>query len=138
MREGLLEELEGEILARYRFFVPGSPVSTNDLYGHNRFGGFWKTKEAKEWEQAIGWGAKQAGVRVEESRGVRLSILYCHHGRKRKDLDNIMKVVMDGLNGVAWRDDRQIEELFVQPQSVAKDAQVGLLLTIRVSIEEAK
>jgi len=112
--------------------VPGTPASTNDLYGTNRFGRLWKTQEAKDWAAAVGWAAKQAGVRVSEDRGVKLSILYCHHGRKRCDIDNILKVTMDGLNGVAWRDDRQVVELFVQVQSVSLQSQAGLLLTLRV------
>lgn len=30
---------------------------------------------------------------------------------RRKDLDNIAKLVMDALNGVVWKDDSQIQEL---------------------------
>lgn len=31
----------------------------------------------------------------------------CHH-TKRPDLDNIIKIVGDALNGIAWKDDSQI------------------------------
>ncbi len=33
---------------------------------------------------------------------------------KRPDLDNVVKAVKDGLNGVAWRDDSQVAELIAR------------------------
>lgn len=33
--------------------------------------------------------------------------------KRRKDLDNIAKLVMDALNGVVWKDDSQIQELSI-------------------------
>jgi len=117
---------------RWRFFVPGAPASTNKLYRTNRFGGVWKTKEAQGWAEAVGWGAKGAGVKLSLSPDIRLSILYCHPGKRRCDLDNILKVTLDGLNGVAWKDDKQVSELFVQAMEVEGDQHPGLLLTLRV------
>ena len=32
----------------------------------------------------------------------------------RPDLDNVVKAIMDGLNGVAWVDDRQVVQLNVE------------------------
>lgn len=37
--------------------------------------------------------------------------------RNRPDLDNAAKSILDGLNGVAWDDDRQVSELHVYVRS---------------------
>ena len=40
----------------------------------------------------------------------------------RPDLDNLSKAIMDGLNGVAWHDDRQVVELSVAKHYGNRDA----------------
>jgi Holliday junction resolvase RusA-like endonuclease len=42
-------------------------------------------------------------------------------GYRRADLDNLVKLVADGLNGVAWTDDRLVGELY----AVAYDQSVN-------------
>ena len=34
-----------------------------------------------------------------------------HPPMKKPDIDNIAKIILDGLNGVAWEDDRQVSSL---------------------------
>jgi len=36
--------------------------------------------------------------------------------RLRGDVDNYLKTVMDGLNGVAWEDDKQVMAVFGEKQ----------------------
>lgn len=38
------------------------------------------------------------------------------HPMKKPDIDNIAKIVLDALNGVAWKDDKQIATLHVFKQ----------------------
>lgn len=40
----------------------------------------------------------------------------------RPDLDNLSKAIMDGLNGVAWHDDRQVVGLHVEKHYGDRDA----------------
>lgn len=62
-------------------------------------------KKTRDYEQLIGWswrgprrfeGAVKITAKVIEGKG--------HPG----DLDNYVKTLLDGLNGVAWVDDRQV------------------------------
>ena len=48
---------------------------------------------------------------------------------KRPDVDNIAKIIMDALNGVAYRDDAQVVELAVKKKYVADDPCVVVCLT---------
>jgi len=45
---------------------------------------------------------------------VGLGVVFHRHTRVWADVDNLLKTVMDGLNGVAWKDDRQVSELVVR------------------------
>lgn len=43
-----------------------------------------------------------------------VTILYAPHDRRRRDIDNVAKVVCDALNGVAWDDDSMVSMLYVK------------------------
>jgi crossover junction endodeoxyribonuclease RusA len=96
------------------------PISANRMVRHFH-GRAVKSKEARQYQVEAGFLAKQAGCLTPLSGPVEVSILL--HPRKPKrpsktltrslDVDNAVKVVLDSLNGIAWRDDRQIERLTV-------------------------
>jgi len=44
-----------------------------------------------------------------------------HKSRVRGDIDNLCKTVLDGLNGVAWDDDRQVVTLQASKENEAHD-----------------
>jgi Holliday junction resolvase RusA-like endonuclease len=52
---------------------------------------------------------------------VGLEIAFYQGTRARKDIDNMVKLVMDALNGVAWADDVQVSCLLARRVYVTKD-----------------
>jgi len=98
------------------FFVPGSPVSVN------RYG----TAAYKSWRCDVHYesvkGGAWSGCLVSIACSVR--IRYFQHLDARKDVDNILKAILDGLDGkagagpkVAMRvihDDRNVEHVVSQ------------------------
>jgi crossover junction endodeoxyribonuclease RusA len=62
------------------------------------------------WEDAVGWAARAA--QVEPAMGdVYVSLQFWRKGKARADLDNLVKGVLDGLNGIAYDDDKQVVSL---------------------------
>jgi Holliday junction resolvase RusA-like endonuclease len=54
------------------------------------------------------------GVPKSKSKKVAADMLNGHIlPTKKPDIDNIAKIILDGLNGIAWDDDKQIVELLV-------------------------
>lgn len=112
------------------FTVPGMPRGK----GRPRFGGghAYTDNKTRDYEQLIRLcyqreagtydfpGAVCLAIRVvlpvpkSDSRRTRTDKLTGHIPPTRKpDVDNVAKVVMDALNGLAWADDKQVTQLSV-------------------------
>lgn len=61
-------------------------------------------------EELIAWKARAAGVRISTS-DVSVTVGFHFTGKRRGDIDNLVKTVLDALNGVAYVDDRQVLHL---------------------------
>ena len=94
------------------FVVPGPPQPKQRARrGPN---GRWYTPRATAaYEAAVGWAAREAGIRHPCTGPVRLGVNLWFPDRRRRDVDNVAKSVLDALNGVAWNDDSQVAELIV-------------------------
>jgi len=106
-------ELTGLIGEPY-VVIYGEPVSKQrPRMGKN--GHAYTPKKTKEAEAVIrdAWSAKEFPMFGENDRlGVGLQFVCANE--RRKDLDNMAKLVLDALNGVAYPDDAQIDRLEVE------------------------
>lgn len=94
----------------YAFTIPGQPVpKARPRLG--KHGNVYTPRETREYERLVGWTAKASGMRpIEGPVRVRVWV----YGKKgRKDADNCLKSVLDGLNGVAYRDDSQVVDAHI-------------------------
>lgn len=97
------------------FTIAGEPVSkararfTN--YGSKTRA--YTPQKTLNAEQAVAWSFKAAGGRLEPDAEVTFGVEVTFHNgtRQRRDVDNMIKLILDGLNGVAWVDDTQVMEV---------------------------
>lgn len=95
------------------FFAPGKPVSSNGTY---RFGSarMWKTKEATRFIANLQkWARIAMDGRMPEPAYVEVRITFIF-ADERPDLDGPLKTVLDALQGITYRNDRQVRSLSVQ------------------------
>lgn len=90
------------------FTIPGNPVPKGRPR-HTKSGHTYTPKRTREYEDEVGNAWTGKGPRPPQfPAGVRVFIQV----RERvyaSDLDNYVKIVLDGLNGIAWADDKQVE-----------------------------
>jgi Holliday junction resolvase RusA-like endonuclease len=126
------------------FIVNGEPRGK----GRPRFtrdGHVYTDAKTREYEEEIREAFAEAGG-VMTDKAVMVSIVV-HHGVparwskkvkraaldnkiapiRKPDVDNIGKIVLDALNGVAWKDDRQVVSLTVA-KAWTKEAYVGVFV----------
>jgi crossover junction endodeoxyribonuclease RusA len=95
------------------FTVPGSPVpKARPRLGKGKVYTPQRTRDA---ETAIAWHAKIAMAGRKPHQGpVNLCIRFAVSSKKvmaRPDIDNLIKTVMDAINGVAYVDDCQVTNI---------------------------
>ena len=93
-----------------QFWVEGKPVTKQKLDPGHRL-----PARVKAWEANIKVHARSAmqhSPRFEKITGpVRCHLALVLPDRRKRDVDNLSKAVLDGCNGVLWEDDTQIIDL---------------------------
>lgn len=90
---------------RVSFFVDGRPRPK----ARPRRGkaGWYTPRRTRDYEQLIGWRYREEGGPLF-SGPVALCMEFSMPDRRRVDLDNLAKAILDGLNGIAYEDDAQV------------------------------
>lgn len=109
------------------FSVPGRPQGKGRPRFSRRSGTVYTPKKTMEYEEKIRKAYLEAGgkkysspivvivnayflVPASWSKSIRRSALNGVFRPGRPDIDNILKAVMDALNGIAYLDDKQVVE----------------------------
>lgn len=131
-----------------RIFIPGKAKGK----GRPRFynGHAITPQDTRDYETmiAMNWKAYKGGY--YESEPLKIDIIVnvlVPMSRKKKermdiargilkptikpDVDNIAKIVLDGLNGVAYKDDKQVTELRVRKQYTFSEKREGVLIEVK-------
>lgn len=91
---------------------PGDPA-TKRRPRLGRGGNTYTPAETRAAEDALGWTLKLHGFRGEpdEHGQYVVACRFYTRTRRRSDLDNMIKLVLDACNGIVWADDHQVVEL---------------------------
>ncbi len=123
------------------FFVPGEPRAKQSFrVGVGRRGGYTPAR-IKAWQADVGWAAQNALHGLEAwdvlYEFTKLAVILEFHlgNHRRIDGDNLSKAVLDGLNGIAWKDDRQITEIHIYKNVTTDPQRVGVNVCYGTAIE---
>lgn len=92
-----------------RLTYPGDPVSK----GRPRVTphGTYTPEKTKTAEETLGWALKLAWKKQPSTSDFMVGMEFHTKGKRRRDLDNLMKLVLDAGNSIVWADDSQVVEL---------------------------
>lgn len=94
----------------YRFTVPGQPIPKGRPRHNTKTNTTYTPQRTSLAEEAVGVAFRQGVVGYGPPRTCEF-VLGCLFYVKRDDadIDNLIKMVMDGLQGFAWVNDRQVK-----------------------------
>ncbi len=93
------------------------PPSVNHLYGIACKGGHaikYKKQDAKDLMEDYGWQIKQQTRRNIYTEPLSLDITIYFGDRRRHDVDNVQKFLLDSMTGIVYEDDSQIWDLTIR------------------------
>lgn len=61
-----------------------------------------------EYQEHAGWLLRQAGAVRNDIDDLGIHAAFRVGNRQRKDIDNLLKALLDACNGIVWRDDAQV------------------------------
>lgn len=106
-------------------------------YGHHIVRSSVSPK-ALEYREMVGWEAKACGVRLSyEKMAVQVDV-FCLDNKLKLDLDNIPKVLLDSLTGIAWEDDRQVYDIHVRRYLVKKNPHIEVSISPYVEADHTQ
>jgi Holliday junction resolvase RusA-like endonuclease len=118
--------------------IPGSPVS-KERARRGRNGRFYTPAKTRNAENTVVACVRQAipGLQVDEASVFRVEVVFHTATRRRRDIDNMLKLLLDALNGVVWHDDSQIQEVSMSlSRNSANPRTVFSVFTIDKIVEE--
>lgn len=124
--------LPGQSLTDHvRFHVAGPPVRKGRPRFTSRGGKVitYTPAETTAYEQLVAWSYRIAAGAQRFESDVEVWIDVHERTSHPADLDNYVKAILDGLNGVAWADDRSVVEL--HSRVLRKAALPGVDVSIR-------
>jgi len=100
--------------------VTGPPVAWHRVQTRN--GQAFKHKADREYQAIVRQRAQLAcPIGWDRDGDFRLHFQFYLHNRRRRDLDNLVKQIMDSLNGVIYHDDSQVSQFAASKELCKKN-----------------
>lgn len=98
------------------FTVPGRPIAAVRMTQKSK----WVNESAQRYlsyKDSVGWCARGVKPKIIEGPVFVRMIFYLTSGR-RGDIDNFQKSIMDGMNKICYKDDRQVVDVWATIKNV--------------------
>ena len=112
-----------------KIILKGNPLSTQSIYRYTRVGKFarmYMTKQGKQLKEQYQMEARSQFKDEIIFGDCDLEITLFFKDKRRRDVDNYNKLVLDSLEGVVFLDDSQIQKLTITKDYSAENPRIEI------------
>lgn len=95
----------------------GEPKSTSHIYKmtcRGKFASMYMSKEGKDIKESYQWQAKSQWKKKPLIEDLEISIKLFFGTKRKVDIDNFNKLILDSLTGICYVDDSQIQKATIE------------------------
>lgn len=121
-----------------KIVLKGQPLSTQHIYRSVCRGSFpvrYMTREGKDLKELYQSEARNQYKGKVILANCDMEIILFFKDKRRRDVDNYNKLVLDSLEGVVYEDDKQVQKLTVEKRISVEDPRIEIKV-IRVKTNE--
>ena len=111
--------------------LTGNPKSTNNIYRSTCVGGFhrrYMTQVGKDLKEQYFYEIKNQWKKEPIEGDVTVNIILFFGDKRKRDIDNFNKAVLDSMSGIVWIDDEQIQELNIIKQHDKENPRIEITI----------
>lgn len=91
-----------------KIIIPGRPVPAVRMTQRGKYIN-QQAQRYLDYKSQVGWAGKTAIKKpIPKGRYASVTMQFYICGGQTPDIDNLIKAILDGLNGIAWEDDKQV------------------------------
>ena len=109
------------------FILKGNPQSTNNIYGHTGHRVYMTTK-GKSLKEDYQWQIKSQYKKKPIVGDIDLRIELFFGDKRKRDIDNYNKILLDAFTGILFIDDSQIQSLLIVKNIDVKNPRIKIQL----------
>ena len=110
------------------FDVLGEP-RPKQSFRYSSKGGGYTSPNIKAWQETVAWQAKTAVQGSEYMTGnLEVSMIFRLGNKRRVDLDNLSKAVLDAMNEIVYKDDNVVVKLILNKMVVKENPGVSVII----------
>jgi|TARA_Y100000310_G_C20202678_1_gene587654 Holliday junction resolvase RusA-like endonuclease len=108
------------VINTIQFSIPSNPISVNSYLKNTQFGRKFTPPKTKEYIEQTQISAKKhlllnksslEQAQLPTSKPLTMSLTYYFSDKRRRDIDNYSKCILDALQTIIYNDDNQIQHL---------------------------
>ena len=109
----------------------GEPRSTNHIYKmtcRGRFASMYMSAEGKSLKEDYQWQLKSQWKQPIITRDVELEVKLFFGTKRKNDIDNFNKLLLDSMTGIVFVDDSQITKLTISKHYSKEDPRIEVIV----------
>lgn len=109
-----------------KIILKTKPIPINQKYGVMN-GRMLLQKKYRDTKEAMTWETKGQWQNEPMEGDVALNVLFYYGDKRKRDIDTYLKILLDSMEGIVYKNDCQINEMHVFKETVDKnDARVEI------------